>query len=122
VNRHWDAELLRAIAAEYGWPGYPRPREKTVVSLEPAVLQGYAGRYELQPGHVVTVSVADGRLVLVDREQKIELLPESTVKFFELAEESEIEFLKGPDGTVTGALVNGQLKARRLAPSLEPEP
>jgi hypothetical protein len=71
---------------------------------------------------VVTVSVADGRLVLVDREQKIELLPESTVKFFELAEESEIEFLKGPDGTVTGALVNGQLKARRLAPSLEPEP
>ncbi len=91
-----------------------------MVSLAPSILQGYAGRYELRPGHVVTVTVGDGKLVLVDREQRIELLPESSTKFFELVEESEIEFLKGPDGMVTGALVNGQVKARRLAPSLEP--
>jgi CubicO group peptidase (beta-lactamase class C family) len=108
------SELLRAVAAEYSWPGYPRPREKTVASLGPKILQAYAGRYELRPGRVVSVVVSDGKLVLVDGEQKIELLAESPTHFFELAEESEIEFLRGADGVVTGALVNGQVTARRL--------
>jgi CubicO group peptidase (beta-lactamase class C family) len=109
------AEILRTIAAEYGWPGYPGPREKTLAVIDPSVLVGYAGRYELRPGRVVTLEVAEGKLILVDREKTIELLPESTTRFFELTEETEVEFLKGPDGAVTGMLVNGQIKARRLA-------
>ena len=108
------AEILRTIAAEYGWPGYPGPREKTLAVVDPSVLAGWAGRYELRPGRVVTLAVAEGKLILVDGEQTIELLPESTTKFFELTEETEVEFLKGPDGAVTGMLVNGQIKAKRL--------
>jgi len=107
-------EILRTIAAEYGWPGYPGPREKTLALIDPSMLGSYAGRYELRPGRVVTLKVAEGKLILVDREQTIELLPESTTKFFELTQETEVEFLKGPDGSVTGMLVNGQTKARRL--------
>jgi len=49
------AELLRAIAAEYGWPGYPGAREKTVASVEPAILESYAGRYAMRPGRDVSV-------------------------------------------------------------------
>jgi len=108
------AELLRAIAAEYGWPGYPGAREKTLALVAPAVLEAYAGRYELRPGRIITLKAAEGKLILVDRDQSIELLPESTTKFFELTEETEVEFLKGPDGTVSGMLVNGQIKAKRL--------
>ncbi len=78
------------------------------------MLGGYAGRYELRPGRVVTLKVAEGKLILVDREQTIELLPESATKFFELTEETEVEFLKGPDGGVTAMLVNGLIKAKRL--------
>jgi CubicO group peptidase (beta-lactamase class C family) len=114
------AEILRAIAREYGWPDYGRVREKTVVRIDPAIYQAYAGRYELSPDHVVTLKVAAGKLILVDGEQAIELLPESETKFFELVEESEIEFIKGPGGTVTGAVINGRIKARRLGPGGRP--
>ncbi|HSK10221.1 MAG TPA: serine hydrolase [Vicinamibacterales bacterium] len=108
------AEILRTIASEYGWPGYPGPREKAVASIDPSVLQAYAGRYEMRPGRVITLTASGGTLFLTDGAQKMELLPESATRFFELTEESEVEFLKGPDGTVSGALINGRIKARRL--------
>jgi CubicO group peptidase (beta-lactamase class C family) len=107
-------EVMRAIAAEYGWPGYPRAREKTVAAVEPAILESYAGRYAMRPGRDVSVVLEAGKLFLLDRSQRIVLLPESATRFFELQENSEIEFLKGPDGAVTGALINGQIKAQRL--------
>jgi CubicO group peptidase (beta-lactamase class C family) len=114
------SEILRTVANEYGWPAYPRPREKTVASIDPSVYHAYVGPYEMRPGHVVSVTVAAGKLVLTDGGQTIELLPESATKFFELVEESEIEFIKGPDGTVTGALINGEIKARRIGSDRRP--
>jgi len=36
------------------------------------------------------------------------------VRFFELVENSEIEFTRAADGTVTGFVVNGNLKIARL--------
>ena len=54
----------------------PQARRRSRRSI-PSVLGGYAGRYELRPGHVVTLKVAEGKLILVDGEQTIELLPES---------------------------------------------
>jgi len=114
------SEILRAIANEYGWPGYPHAREKTIASIDPSVYQAYVGRYELRPGHVVSLTVTAGKLVLVDGGQTIELLPESETTFFELVEESEIEFIKGLDGAVTGALINGEIKARRIGPDRRP--
>ena len=107
------SEILRTVAAEYGWPGYPKPKEKTLAIVDPAVLETYAGRYELRPGQMVTLGVKAGKLFLTDRDQVIELLPESAAKFFELTEETEVEFLKDADGKVTALLVNGQLKAPR---------
>jgi CubicO group peptidase (beta-lactamase class C family) len=114
------AELLRAIAHEYAWPDYGRVREKTVARIDPAIYQSYAGRYEMGPDHIVILKIVAGKLILVDGKQTIELLPESETKFFELVEESEIEFIKGPDGTVTGAVINGRTKARRLGPGGRP--
>jgi len=108
------AEILRAIASEYGWPGYPGAKEKTVVPVAAAALQNYSGRYELRPGREITLKVNDGKLILVDRTETIELLAESPTKFFELVGETEIEFLGGADGAVTGMLVNGQVRARRI--------
>ena len=116
------AEILRAIAREYEWPGYPASREKTVASIPPAVYQAYVGRYEVRPGRVLRIEVADGKLMVVDGRQALELLPESATMFFELTQETEVEFVKGPDGAVTGAVINGQIKARRLDASNCPKP
>jgi CubicO group peptidase (beta-lactamase class C family) len=109
-------EVLRSIAREYGWPDFA-PKEKTVAQVDASVLRAYEGRYEMGPSHVVTVALEDGHLYLRDRDQRIELFPESTKRFFELVESTELEFLRDAGGTVTGLLVDGSLIARRLPPS-----
>ena len=68
------SELLRSIAAEYGWPG-PRPRQKTVVPVDAAALAPLAGRYELRPGRMLTVALEGATLVVIDGPQRIELYP-----------------------------------------------
>jgi CubicO group peptidase (beta-lactamase class C family) len=47
-------EILRGIAAEYGWPGYLRP-EIDVVAVAPRTLDELAGAYTLPDGTRVTV-------------------------------------------------------------------
>jgi CubicO group peptidase (beta-lactamase class C family) len=107
------SEILRAVAAEYGWSGR-QPRQKSVVTVEPAALAALTGRYELRPGRVLTVALEGGTLFVIDGQQRVELLPESPVRFFELVEEHDLEFVKGPDGVVTHVLVDGQGIAKRI--------
>jgi CubicO group peptidase (beta-lactamase class C family) len=114
-------EVLRAVAAEYGWPTL-RPRQKTVVTVDPAVLAALVGRYELRPGRVLTVALEGGTLFIVDGPQRVELFPESPTRFFELVEEADVEFVKGPDGVVTHILLNGRQQVKRLSqpPAMAP--
>jgi len=110
-------EISRAIANEYGWPDYPGPKEKTLAQVDPAVYQAYIGRYEITAGRIVTIEVAGSRLVATaSGDEKVELFPESATKFFDLVQEIEIEFVKGPGGLVSHLVINGQTKARRLPP------
>jgi CubicO group peptidase (beta-lactamase class C family) len=51
-------EILRGIAAEYGWPGYLQP-ERDVVTVDPQVYDDYAGVYRMADGTEITV-VRDG--------------------------------------------------------------
>ena len=106
-------EILRAVAAEYGWPSF-RPRQKTVVTVAAAALAPLTGRYELRPGRVLSVVLEGGTLVVLDGLQRIELYPESATRFFDLVEEHDLEFVKGPDGAVIHMLVDGQGVAKRI--------
>jgi len=47
-------EILRSIAAEYGWPGYLQP-ERDVVTVEPQLYDDYAGVYRMADGTEITV-------------------------------------------------------------------
>lgn len=51
-------EILRSVATEYGWtaPEY-LPKERTLVRVEPRMLEGYAGQYEFPEGRTPRVSV-----------------------------------------------------------------
>jgi CubicO group peptidase (beta-lactamase class C family) len=109
-------EILRAVAAEYDWPSL-KPRQKTVVAIEPAALAPLTGRYELRPGRVLTVALDGGTLFVIDGQERIELFPESATRFFELVEGYDLEFVKGTDGAVTHMLIDGQQKAPRVGPS-----
>jgi hypothetical protein len=109
-------EILRTVAAEYGWP-LRQPRQKTVVTVDAAALAPLTGRYELRPGRVLNVVLEGGTLFVLDGLQRIELHPESATKFFDLVEEHDLEFVKGPDGAVIHMLIDGQGTAKRLGPS-----
>lgn len=92
-------EILYTIADEYDWPEL-RPTEKTVVELDPAVLQEYAGRYELAELGVITVEVADNSLWAdVAGERRVELLPESETEFFVRDDGTRVTFIR-EDGRV----------------------
>jgi len=107
------SEILRAVAVEYDWP-VRRPRQKTIVTVEPAALAPLVGRYERRPGRVLTISLEGGTLFILDGAQRIELFSESATRFFELVEESDLEFVKGPDGAVSHILINGQQQVKRI--------
>lgn len=108
-------EILRAVAAAYDWPDF-RPKEKTLFPLGSALLDRYAGEYEVEPGFSVTVSRQGDRLTarVPGDDMPLELLPESETHFFALDEDLELSFIRKEDGTVSGFAANMGLKARKI--------
>jgi CubicO group peptidase (beta-lactamase class C family) len=105
-------EILRAVAREYDWPSF-KPVEKKVVAVDPKVLAALEGRYELRPGRFLEVKLEGSTLFVIDGADKIELYPESEVRFFDMAEGHVLFFVKGPDGRPTHMVIDGQAKAPR---------
>jgi CubicO group peptidase (beta-lactamase class C family) len=92
-------ELLRSIAAEYGWPDF-RQEQKRVAEVSESVLASYAGKYYM-PNLTVTVSVDSGKLRVESRQGKVTLYPESENLFFDLdGFVPPFRFTKRADGAV----------------------
>jgi CubicO group peptidase (beta-lactamase class C family) len=93
-------EILRSISAEYQWADY-RTKERTVASVQPDVLQAYAGLYALAPGLEVTVTYENGRLFASAQGKKVELFPESPTSFFSVESDvPPIRFTRASDNSV----------------------
>jgi CubicO group peptidase (beta-lactamase class C family) len=92
------APLLRAIAKEYGWPGF-QVTQKTLASVEPKVLAAYAGEYSEEHVGKLDVTLKDGKLYLKAEAlgpEAQELLPESATEFFLLTETLKFRFTTKP--------------------------
>lgn len=90
-------EIMRSVAREYGWtvPEY-LPRERTLVTVEPRLLEGYAGEYEFPEGRnprISVVSIKGGKLYL----DGTPLRAESETRFFGVGEATYI-FVKDDQG------------------------
>jgi len=72
------------------------PTRKLVI--DPAVLAGYAGRFQLQDGLEVSFRVADGKLLLKVREDETELLAVSQSVFYIEENNFTLEFLRDSSG------------------------
>jgi len=95
------AEIMRSIAAEYGWPDW-HPAVRTAASVDPKILASYVGTFELGPNFSLVITLEDGHLVSqATHQQKVPLLAESDTKFFPTAFDAEIEFVKDDQGKVT---------------------
>lgn len=105
-------EGLRQRLAEQQRPRVP-------VTIDPAILDHYAGRYRLDASHTLDVVAQEGRLfVQVTGQPRFEVHPESDTCFFWTVVAAQISFFADDTGTVTLAVLhqNGRdLAAPRLS-------
>jgi tetratricopeptide (TPR) repeat protein len=87
-------EILRSIAQEYGWEGFlPEPRD--VVTVQPEKLEGYTGRFLVNPDRVLTITRRGGRLRAEPSEPPgFDLFPVSDDVFIRREAELQYTFLK----------------------------
>ncbi|RPJ03373.1 MAG: serine hydrolase [Candidatus Aminicenantes bacterium] len=91
-------EILRAIAAEYGWKGY-LSAPLTPVALDRSALEGYVGRYRVGPDEVLTVAMKDGGLVARPTgEDGIEIVPVGAGEFVNRVSPGRLVFSRGASG------------------------
>ncbi|HLZ83548.1 MAG TPA: serine hydrolase, partial [Caulobacteraceae bacterium] len=96
-------EILRAVARTYGWKAL-QPELRTVVAVDPAVLDRYAGGYEIAGLAKLTVSVKEGRLYVsapVIAPDPFELMAQSPTQFFIPSNGLTLEFVADAAGAST---------------------
>jgi CubicO group peptidase (beta-lactamase class C family) len=93
-------EILRSIAAEYGWPDY-RPKERSVAQVDPAVYEAYVGEYEIAPGFILKVTKEGDKLMSeASGQPRSELFPETETTFFVKDADATFTFIKDEKGRV----------------------
>lgn len=118
----WGAllgEVLRAIAAEYHWPGY-LPAERIAVPVEAHAATRWVGEYALKPDvRVVIRPAGDGLELVATGQQPIPLFAASPERWFARAVNLELTGSSAEDGTISNVSLhqNGQaLPAERVSP------
>lgn len=108
--------LLSNAASWYGTPAlgrhllnanFPLPTLHRQVSIDPAKLDAYAGRYPLTPNFVLTVTPRDGRLMVqATGQDEYEVFPESDTRFFYRVVDAQITFELASDGTASALVLH----------------
>jgi serine-type D-Ala-D-Ala carboxypeptidase/endopeptidase len=94
------------------------PKERAAIKLEPKVLDGYVGKYQLTPQAVFTIKSSGGHLMAqLTGQTFLEVFPESEMNFFYKAVDAQLTFVKNDKGEVTSLVLhqNGfDQKAKKL--------
>ena len=93
-------EIALAIAATYGWPD--KPASKEAVTLAPAVLEKFAGSYEVGQMGKVQVRASVDHLVINAPMGEMDWYPASETRFFALGAWPDLVFTK--DGFDAGGM------------------
>lgn len=96
-------EILRSVAAEYGWPEF-KAVEKAAIAGDADANGKIAGDYRLLDKPVRIV--AEGERLYFQCElfgaKRMELFPQSPMVFFPTAQNMSIRFERGSDGAISG--------------------
>lgn len=99
-------------------PLIPPPKEHKEITIDPKLLDGYVGCYQLSPNFVLTVTRDDNRLfVQATGQSKFEVLPEGAKEYFAKVFDIQITFQADDGGRATGLILhqNGlHLPAKRI--------
>lgn len=79
---------------------------KAAVKVDAKIYDSYAGQYELGPGFVITITQEGGQLMgEAPGQPKLELFPESEIRFFLKAADIQIIFVKDESGKTSGLIL-----------------
>lgn len=110
-------EIVYAVAKAAGWKSYA-PEERTIVTVDAAILATYAGRYLASGAPAFDVSVDGSRLYVAGGpfgEERVELLAESSTTFFIRSSGFRFVFAKNAAGEIDLTL-GGGIQAKRVSP------
>lgn len=103
-----------ALGAHFIDAKVPLPTLYRQVPIDPKLLGAYVGRYTLTPRFVLTVTAADGHLMVQATGQtRHEVFPESDTRFFYRVVDAQIAFERAPDGTVSALVLHQDGRDRR---------
>ena len=106
------------VAINYGLPDQT-PVARTSITVSPAVLGQYVGRYQIAPDFILTVTLEDGHLMTqATGQSKLEVFAESETKFFLKVVDAQLTFEKGAGGKATHVTLH-QGGQDRKAPRIE---
>ncbi len=109
-------EVLRSIAAEYGWPDY-QPRERVITKIDPSIYDAYVGEYEVAPGLILKVTKEGDKLFSQSPGQpRSEMLAESETTFFLRDIDAQFTFVREGEQTVRVVIRRGarEFQARKI--------
>lgn len=112
-------EIIRSIAREYQWEDFlPQPIE--TVSLDPARLDDFTGRFLVNPDRVLTITRENGKLFAEPTQApKVELFAISEREFIRTDAKVQYDFQKSAAGTVEAIKIhfNGTTSEARRIPT-----
>ena len=84
---------------------YELPKERVAIPVAAAILDTYAGEYQLTPAIVATVTSEGGKLMIqIAGQPKLELFAETETNFFLKTVDAQVSFVKDETGKVTQML------------------
>jgi CubicO group peptidase (beta-lactamase class C family) len=116
------SEILRSLAAEYGWPDF-KPVEKEAVEVAASELEALAGTYQFTPVDRIKISPGNGCLfadpvfVPPDGKASCVFFPDPTLSFFSTETDVTLVFTRDAAGNVAGLTWkrgDSQRKARKI--------
>ena len=85
----------------------PLPKEPVTIKLDPAKLDAYAGKYELQPGVLFTIKRSGDRLLAqLTGQTFLQIFPASETEFFYKAVDAQLTFVKNAQEEFTNLILH----------------
>jgi D-alanyl-D-alanine-carboxypeptidase/D-alanyl-D-alanine-endopeptidase len=89
------------------FPLIPPPKEHKEITVDPKLLEGYVGRYQLAPNFIVTISGEGNRLFAqLTNQPKFEIFAESDREYFYKIVDAQISFETDSQGRATGLVLH----------------
>ena len=99
--------IANALAAILFGEPYELPKGRQAIELDPAIYDAYVGQYELDPDWLMTVTKESDRIFTQwAGEERVEIFPESSTKFFMKVMDAQHTFVLDETGKVSHVIVH----------------